>query len=172
MDEESFLRVYGGIYENSPWIARQAWLQGGESLDKVEGLHRAMKSVVEKSSREARLALIRAHPRLAVKTRVGKALTEASAKEQAGAGLDQCSEEEFATFQRLNDAYVDKFGFPFVIAIRGLGRAAILAAFQRRIENDFDTEFETAIDQIHRIAWLRLMDLAEDGHNTASLTAR
>ncbi len=158
---EAFMEIYGGIYEHSPWIAENAWqTRAGASIDSVDGLHAAMKKAVDNADRSAKLALICAHPDLAGKAAQRGALTEESLSEQSGAGLDQCSPEEFAEFQSLNAAYKDKFGFPFIIAVKGLNRRDILAAFRARLDHDRETEFVTAINQIHRIAMLRLAELA------------
>ncbi|MCJ9430592.1 2-oxo-4-hydroxy-4-carboxy-5-ureidoimidazoline decarboxylase [Kordiimonas marina] len=162
MDETSFLATFGGIYEHSPWIAEAAWAgREGDSLDTVEGLAAAMKAAVDAASEDAKLKLICAHPDLAGKAAIRGDLTVESRSEQAGAGLDQCSAEEFATFRSLNAAYKEKFGFPFIIAVKGLDRQGILAAFRARLNHDRTQEFETALDQIHRIAGFRLAELAE-----------
>jgi OHCU decarboxylase len=124
-------------------------------LDEPDALAQAMRVEVDTAPEEVKLALIRAHPELASRTR----MAEASVNEQSGAGLDQCSATEFEAFRRFNGAYNAKFGFPFVVAVKGLTRADILAAFQARLANDAATEFATAIAQIHRIAGLRLGDL-------------
>ena len=151
-DRDAFVARYGGVYEHSPWVAERAWDGGApEAGDVVPALRR----VVERAGHAAQLALLRAHPDLAGRLGVG-ALTADSAAEQAGAGLDQCSEAEFAEFTALNARYVERFGFPFIIAVRGLDRAAILAAFRRRVEGDPEAEFRTALDQVHRIAALRI----------------
>jgi len=143
-----FLARYGGVYEASPWVAEACW-------PPPDDLPAAMRAVVDAASREQKLALIRAHPELASRTK----MAEASVKEQADVGLDQCSPEEFEAFQRLNAAYNARFGFPFIYAVKGATRAEILAAFEARLENDPETEFVTAIAQIHRIAGFRLADL-------------
>lgn len=148
MTRDEFLTRYGGIYEHSPWVAEACW-------PPPEDLAGAMRAVVDAAPREQKLALIRAHPELASRTK----MAQASVKEQAGVGLDQCSPEEFAAFQRLNAAYNARFGFPFIYAVKGATRAMILAAFEDRLHNDPETEFETAIAQIHRIAGFRLADL-------------
>jgi OHCU decarboxylase len=114
-----------------------------------------MRQIVEAAPREQRLALIRAHPQLAVAGR----MAEASVQEQRGAGLDQCSPQELADFQRLNAAYLGRFGHPFIVAVKGLSRGDILAAFAARLGNDAETEFATAMTQIHRIAGFRLAAL-------------
>ena len=155
LGEEQFLAVYGGIYEHSPWVAQAVW-DARPLPDTVDALHAAMKAAVDAAPRERRLALIRAHPDLAGRAAVAGALSTASTAEQAGAGLDRCSPDEFAAFQELNTAYKARFGFPFVIAVRGLDRGGILDTFRRRPANDADTEFDTAIEQIHTIARLRL----------------
>lgn len=155
LGEEQFLAVYGGIYEHSPWVAQAVW-DARPLPDTVDALHAAMKAAVDAAPRERRLALIRAHPDLAGRAAVAGALSTASTAEQAGAGLDRCSPDEFAAFQELNTAYKARFGFPFVIAVRGLDRGGILDTFRRRLANDADTEFDTAIEQIHTIARLRL----------------
>lgn len=157
---DAFMETYGGIYEHSPWIAESAWqAKSGTSIDSVDGLHAAMKQAVNDADRTAKLALVCAHPDLAGKAAQRGTLTEDSKSEQSGAGLDQCSADEFAEFQSLNGAYKEKFGFPFIIAVKGLDRTAILAAFRARLAHDRETEFETAITQIHRIALLRLSNL-------------
>jgi len=148
MDRAGFLARFGGVYEASPWVAEACW-------PLPEDLAAAMRAVVDAAPRERKLALIRAHPELASRAR----MADASVKEQAGAGLDQCSPEEFDAFQRFNAAYNARFGFPFIVAVKGLTRADILAAFEARLGNDPETEFETAIAQIHRIAGFRLADL-------------
>lgn len=147
-----FIARFGHIYEASPWVAEGAWPDPPADL---EGLARAMAAVVDAAPRERQLALIRAHPELASRTK----MADASVREQAGVGLDQCSADEFEAFQRLNAAYNARFGFPFIYAVKGATRGDILAAFEARLGNDPETEFATAIAQIHRIAGFRLADL-------------
>jgi 2-oxo-4-hydroxy-4-carboxy-5-ureidoimidazoline decarboxylase len=113
------------------------------------------------ATRERQLALIRAHPDLAGRAAIAGELTAASSAEQASAGLDRCTPEEFARFQELNDSYKGRFGFPFILAIKGRTRAGILAAFEQRLDNTPAAEFEEALRQIARIARLRLEDLVE-----------
>jgi OHCU decarboxylase len=158
LSRQAFVARFGGIYEHSPWIAEAVWGETGpgSECDTVAGLANAMATVLAAAPDKAKLALIRAHPDLAGKAAMARALTADSASEQAGAGLDRCTPEEFARFQQLNAAYKTKFGFPFIIAVRGLGRAEILAAFERRLGNVADTEFETALGEINKIARLRL----------------
>ena len=160
LDRAGFLARYGGVYEHSPWIAGAVWDEGAAS-DDVEALAGAMAARVEAAGEAAQLALLRAHPDLAGKLAVRGELTADSTSEQAAAGLDRCSPEEFEEFQWLNDAYTARFGFPFILAVKGHDRAAILDAFRRRVGHDPASEFREALDQVHRIARLRLVALAD-----------
>lgn len=167
LEPSEYLDYVGGIYEHSPWIAEAA-LQSPGDIGTVGGLHAAMKTAVECADDEAKLALLCAHPELACAPAEASSLTAESQSEQAGAGLQHCTPEEFAEFQRLNKAYMEKFGFPFIIAVKGLDRQEILEAFRKRIENDRDTEFDTAIEQVHKIARLRLQALRDRLNGDAS----
>lgn len=162
MSEAEFVEAFGGVYEHSPWVARGTWRRGAEA-DTVEDLAAALAATVDAADREQKLALIRAHPDLAGRAAVRGELSAESGREQAGAGIDQCSEQEYERFKSLNEAYKAKFGFPFVMAVRGADRHAVLSAFAARLENDAGSEFERAIAEIHRIARLRLNDLAAHG---------
>ena len=155
MSEQAFIDRFGGIYEHSPWVAELAAAVLGDDAD-MDEIARVMADCVDNASRERQLELIRAHPDLAGRAQVAGELTAESTEEQSSAGLDQCTPDEFASFQRLNDVYHEKFGFPFVMAVRGSSRAEILEAFEKRLNNDYDVEFETALVEIHRIARLRL----------------
>jgi OHCU decarboxylase len=153
LSHRAFLALFGPVYEGSPWAAEAVWPQvEAGRLDDPERLAEAMRMAVNAAPRELRLALIRAHPELAS----GGRMAQASVKEQAGAGLDQCSPAELAAFQRLNADYAGRFGHPFVVAVKGLSRADILARFEARLANDPETEFATAMAEIHQIAALRL----------------
>ncbi|WP_346796193.1 2-oxo-4-hydroxy-4-carboxy-5-ureidoimidazoline decarboxylase [Halomonas sp. Bachu 37] len=157
LDREQFLAHYGDIFEHSPWVAEQAWEQGLTSEhDYPDSLAETMGKCLQQADTEQQIAVIRAHPDLAGKAAISGDLTRDSASEQAGAGLDQCTPQEFKTFERLNQAYKEKFGFPFVIAVKGLDRHVILAEFERRLGNDLSTERRTAVEQIIKIARLRL----------------
>jgi 2-oxo-4-hydroxy-4-carboxy-5-ureidoimidazoline decarboxylase len=158
MKELEFVRRYGGIYEHSPWVAEMAATLVDDSAD-VDVIARVMADCVDNASRDRQLALIRAHPDLAGKAAVAGELGEDSGSEQTSAGLDRCSPQEYARFQALNAAYRRKFGFPFVMAVRNSTREQILAAFESRLENDYDEEFETALVEIHNIARMRLVAL-------------
>jgi OHCU decarboxylase len=154
-NKAAFVARYGGIYEHSAWVAEQSVIEAGKVQD-IEELATLLAECVDNSSQERRLALIKAHPDLAGHAAIAGELTEASNEEQASAGIDQCSPEEFARFQDLNERYKAKFDFPFVMAVRKSNRHEILAAFETRLSNDSDDEFEQAIAEIHKIARLRL----------------
>lgn len=161
MNKNDFLAAFGGVYEASPWVAEAVWPEAktGDADDLVS-LQKLMREAVESAGREKQMALVRAHPELAGRAAVAGEMTEESKSEQKGAGLDQCSPEEFAEFMTLNERYNEKFGFPFIIAVKGHDRQSILTAFRKRIENDVDAEFKTALEQIHRIAAIRLSAIA------------
>ena len=152
----AFVERFGAIYEHSPWVAERVEALIDAADPDLEQLARLMADSVDNASRQQQLALINAHPDLAGKAQIAGELTADSSSEQASAGLDRCSAEEYAQFQSLNTAYRDKFGFPFIMAVRNSSRQEILDAFAERLQNDYDMEFETALQQIHRIARLRL----------------
>lgn len=161
MSEEEFVERFGGIYEHSAWVAEEAWRNGlTEKQDSVDGLAAAMGRVVDQAETAKKGALINAHPDLAGKLAVSGGLTEHSTAEQASAGIDQCSPEEFDRFQALNDAYKERFGMVFIMAVKGSNREEILAAFEARVTHSPEEEFERAIREIHKIARLRLLDIA------------
>lgn len=157
-DRTTFLTRFGGIYEHSPWVAEAAWDQGLDGSDPL-ALVDPMRFIVESAGQDRQITLLRAHPDLAGKLSLAD-LTEDSASEQSGAGLDRCSPEELAEFQRLNDAYKDRFRFPFILAVKGHDRGSILEQFRRRIANTPDSEFREALNQVHHIARFRLEDIA------------
>ena len=160
---EKFVSLFGGVFEHSPFIAERAFDAGAivEPLS-ANGVHAALVAIFRDASETERLGILCAHPDLAGKLAIAGGLTEDSRQEQAGAGLDRLSAEEHARFTALNSAYVTKFGFPFIIAVKGLDKADILAAFGTRIDNDRDTEFDTATAQVEKIALLRLKSLLAD----------
>lgn len=160
MNEQAFVDTYGGVYEHSPWVARQAYREGISSLE-PGWLAIAFARQVDGATLERKLELIRAHPDLAGRAAVRGELTAASSAEQAGAGIDQCSSEEFARFEALNQEYRGKFGFPFIMAVKGSNRHAILAAFAARIGNEYQDEFDTAMGEIHKIARFRLDEISQ-----------
>ncbi len=157
MKKDTFVEAFGGIFEHSPWVAKRAYkLELGPVHDTAAGLHNALCRAFRSASEEERLGVLTAHPDLAGKLAQAERLTEASTEEQASAGLDALTDEERTTFEKLNSDYTGKFGFPFIIAVKDNTKASILEAFQRRIENDRDTEFAEACRQVERIARLRL----------------
>lgn len=158
MDRDGFLARFGPVFEHSPWIAEAAW-QAGPPPDTAEGLHAVMVGVLRAAPRERQLDLLNAHPDLAGKLAVNGELTADSSAEQASAGLDRCTPDEFARFTALNDAYRARFGFPFILAVKGRSPAEILAAFERRAGNTPEEEFAEALAQVERITLLRLKDL-------------
>jgi allantoate deiminase/N-carbamoyl-L-amino-acid hydrolase len=161
-DVTAFTATLHGIYEHSPWIPERAAAQ--RPFANITALKLAMQAVVSSAAREEQLGLIRAHPELAGKAAISGELTAESTGEQAKAGLNNCSPEEFATLQKLNADYNKKFGFPFILAVKGadgqgLSRQAIIATFSRRLKNQFDDELAEALRQIGRIAEMRTNDL-------------
>jgi OHCU decarboxylase len=160
MDRPTFVARFGGVFEHSPWIAERAHaLELGPAHDTAIGTHNALARIFRSAGEPERLGVLTAHPDLAGKLAAAKRLTPESTAEQAGAGLDSLTDAERARFTELNDAYVAKFGFPFIIAVRGLTKDDILAAFEARIANDRATEYATACAQVERIAYLRLKDM-------------
>lgn len=160
MDRAAFLARFGHVFEHSPWVPEAAFDAGlTPANDTAEGLHAAMVSVLRAAPRERQLALLNAHPDLAGKLAMSGELTADSTSEQASAGLDRCTPDEYRRFTELNDAYKGKFGFPFILAVKGKSRAEILQAFERRIHNTPEEEFGTALGQVERITLLRLKDL-------------
>jgi OHCU decarboxylase len=161
MTRAQFVQRFGGVYEHFPAIAEAVWERGLTEADATPaGLAASMATVAAGLSEAEKLTLIRNHPDLAGKLGVAN-LTADSRSEQAGAGLDRCTPKEFARFQALNEAYKDKFAFPFIMAVAGKDRQDIIAAFERRIGNDRETEFRTALSEIDKIAAIRLHTLAK-----------
>ena len=156
MPPAQFAEALHGMFEHSPWVAER--VVDRRPFASVLDLHAAMTSAVAAASSDEQLALIRAHPELAGRARVRDALTAESAREQSGAGLDSCTPEEFSRLHELNRAYADKFGFPFIIAVRGHDRASIIDAFAKRMQNPLAAERQEALGQIGRIAFFRLAD--------------
>jgi OHCU decarboxylase len=154
---DDFTQLYGSVFEHSEWVAERAFRRElGPAHDTATGLHAVMCQVFRAASPDERLGVLRAHPDLAGKLAAARRLTEASAAEQASAGLDALTDAERAEFTAMNVAYVEKFGFPFIIAVRDNSKAEILAAFRQRLGNDRDTELAAACRQVERIAELRL----------------
>ncbi|MES0884163.1 allantoinase PuuE [Roseibium sp. SCP14] len=160
MAREEFVERFGSIFEHSPWIAERAFdLELGPAHDCAAGVLNALCRKFRTASEEKRLGVLTAHPDLAGKLAQAGRLTAESTSEQASAGLDLLTDDERETFTRLNDAYVEKHGFPFIIAVRDNNKVSIMEAFKRRIDNDRATEFNEACRQVERIAYHRLKDL-------------
>lgn len=160
MDRDAFIARFGGIFEHSPWIAERAHgLELGPAHDTALGLHNALCRMFRSAARDERLGVLVAHPDLAGKLAAAKRLTAESTSEQASAGLDALTDAERARFTEMNETYVAKHGFPFIIAVRDYDKAGIMACFETRINNDTETEFATACAQVERIAEFRLKDI-------------
>jgi 2-oxo-4-hydroxy-4-carboxy-5-ureidoimidazoline decarboxylase len=151
-----FVECLGDIYEESPWVAEQSAPE--RPFASVGELHETMRQTVEDASDDEQLALLRAHPDLGEQTE----MTDASESEQAAAGLDELGPDQFETFQRLNDRYREKFGFPFIMAVKNETPDTIQAAMERRVKQSESEEFRTALDEVHKIAGLRLDGLVSE----------
>jgi 2-oxo-4-hydroxy-4-carboxy-5-ureidoimidazoline decarboxylase len=155
--KDDFVGALANIFEYSPWIAEQA--ASARPFAGVNQLFEAMKAAVDRAPPELRLALIKAHPDLANKTQRAAGLTAESSAEQNSVGLDRLSDAEYEAFERVNNAYRDKFGFPYIVCVRRHTRDSILRDFERRLPNDAQTETQKSIDEIYRIAALRVDQL-------------
>ncbi len=160
MDRETFTRAVGPIFEHSPWIAEATWPK--RPFSNIEELHGALCETVRESGEERQLALIRAHPDLVGRAALAGTLTRESTGEQASAGLSKLTPDEIGLFQKQNAAYRAKFDFPFVICARLNKKEAILAGFERRLNNSRSQEIQTALEEIFKIAELRLRDLTQE----------
>jgi 2-oxo-4-hydroxy-4-carboxy-5-ureidoimidazoline decarboxylase len=156
MNRTGFATTLGFAFELSPWVVERAY--DAAPFASLEALHAAMMAVLEASPQADKLSLIRAHPELAGKAAIAKTLTAESNAEQASAGLDRLTAEEFARFHVLNAAYGERFGFPFIIAVRLNDKTSILAAMEARLSNDHAAEVAEALRQIGLISKLRLQD--------------
>lgn len=162
MDRDDFVATLAGIFERSPWIPEAVF--GARPFPSVAALHRLMVDAVEAAPQDDRLTLLKAHPELAAKADRKAPLTAESTAEQASAGLDTLDTDEGARLSAANWLYRQRFGFPFIIAVRGQrDRAAILRAIDTRTENSESQEIETAIAEVAKIAWFRLSDLIAGG---------
>jgi 2-oxo-4-hydroxy-4-carboxy-5-ureidoimidazoline decarboxylase len=156
-DRAGFTAALGAIFEHSPWIPERTW--SARPFASVDVLHAALCATLGAASGAEQLAFIRAHPELAGKAAIRGELTQASNREQSGAGLDRCTPEEYARLHALNAGYGARFGFPFILAVRGYDRAGVLAELERRLGNAREAELAEALRQIERIARFRLGDL-------------
>ena len=154
MTAQAFLGALGGVFEHSPWIAEGALAT--RPFANIVELHEAMTNTVKRASRERQLALLNAHPELAGKEAQAGALTSSSAAEQASVGLNALSRQEIEALARWNRAYREKFGFPFIIAVRRYTKASIFSEIERRLANDPQTELNACLEQVFLITRLRL----------------
>jgi 2-oxo-4-hydroxy-4-carboxy-5-ureidoimidazoline decarboxylase len=154
MTPQAFVGALGGVFEHSPWIAELAFV--ARPFGSVVALHEAMVRAVKQAPRERQLALLKAHPELAGREAQAGTLTSSSTAEQASAGLSALSREEVQTLARWNREYREKFGFPFVIAVRRLTKASIFSEIERRLANDTETELDAGLEQVFDITRLRL----------------
>jgi len=160
LSKSEFIKVFANIFENASWIAEELYNQ--KPFDNFEALSSKILNIFETTSRDKQLKILNAHPDLANKTKISL-LTPDSLKEQASAGLDQCTEEEFDEFKHLNEQYKKKFGFPFILAVKEKTKIEILNNFRKRISSDPEIEFDEAVKQVKQIASLRLKELNNKG---------
>ena len=160
LGKQDFVALFGSVFEHSPWIAEGAYdAERSPAMDTPRGLHTALAMQFRKATRDQRLGVLNAHPDLAGKLAKAKRLTTASTSEQASAGLDALSEADQQHFTRLNDAYTEKFSFPFILAVKGLAAPEIKQIFEQRLNNSQEQEFAEACQQVEKIAELRINDL-------------
>ena len=158
LSQSKFIKVFANIFENTEWIAKELYNQ--IPFNDFEELSSKILDIFETASKEKKLKILNAHPDLANKTKISL-LTPDSLKEQNNAGLDQCTEEEFNEFNKLNDAY-KKFCFPFILAVRGKTKIEILNNFKKRVSSDPEIEFNEAVRQVKQIASFRLKELKSE----------
>jgi len=158
-NQAAFARILGPVFEHSPWVAERTWSK--RPFDSLDALHQALCQTVRATAEEEKLALIQAHPDLVGRAALAGGLTASSAHEQASAGLDKLSPEEIKLFAAFNNVYQDRFGFPFVVCARLNKKAAILEGFRTRLQHSRTEEIQRALDEIGRIAYLRLLDLIQ-----------
>ena len=159
LSKSEFIKVFANIFENARWIAEELYDQ--KPFGDFKELSSKILNIFETTTKEKQLKILKAHPNLADKTKIGL-LTPDSLKEQTNAGLDQCTEEEFNEFKKLNETY-KKFGFPFILAIKEKTKIEILDNFRKRISSDPKIEFKEAVKQVKQIASFRLKELNNKG---------
>jgi 2-oxo-4-hydroxy-4-carboxy-5-ureidoimidazoline decarboxylase len=155
MQKDVFVGKVGWVFEHSPWVAEKAW-ESRPFQSRVE-LFKTMVTVVQKAGESLQLALLRAHPDLGTRLK----MSEVSQKEQAGVGLDKLTKEQFDEFVALNQRYVTKFGFPFIMAVKGQNKDTILSAMKERVEYSYEEECNTALKEVYKIAGFRLNDIID-----------
>jgi OHCU decarboxylase len=152
MNKEEFIKRVGWVFEHSPWVATLAW--GRLPFQSREQLLQTMIEIVQNADKSLQLSLLRAHPDLGTRFKI----SEVSQKEQSGVGLDKLSNDEFTEFVSLNQNYVKKYEFPFIMAVKGQSKETILSAMKERINNTYEDEYETALNEVYKIAGFRLVD--------------
>ncbi|GBQ31570.1 2-oxo-4-hydroxy-4-carboxy-5-ureidoimidazoline decarboxylase [Gluconacetobacter azotocaptans] len=165
LDAEGFVTLFGPLFEHSPWVAERA--ASLRPFAGPEAMLATMKALVDGATEAEKLALVRAHPELARRAGLDPTLTQASATEQASAGLDRLSTQEYGRFNQLNDAYAARFAMPFVICVRLSDKAFILSEMERRVAHTPEQELDTALVEIGKIAGLRLVDILAKLERTA-----
>ena len=158
LSEIQFIKIFANIFENSQFMAEDLYKKKGEGFKNFDDLTNKMMDIFDHTTKEQKLKILNSHPDLANKTKVSS-LTDDSKKEQQNAGLDSCTKEEFNEFKKLNDLYKKKFGFPFILAVKGKDKIEFLSNFQTRVNSEPQIEFEEAVKQVKKIASLRLEQL-------------
>lgn len=156
MGQQEFIEKIGWVFEHTPWVAEKAF--SSQPFESVKDLHQKMVNIVKEGDKEVQLALINAHPDLGARIK----MTESSVNEQKGAGLDSLTEEEFVNLSTLNKRYLEKFGFPFILAVKGHTKETIYQAMEQRIHHEKEQEFQTALLEIYKIVGFRLEDLVKE----------
>ena len=159
MEGKKIINLLKGIYEHSAWVPEKLLSENISEIKTKEELELMMKKIVDNSTETEKLNLIKAHPELGKKLQKKEKLTKFSKEEQKSAGLDQCSDEEFEILTNLNNTYRSKFEFPFILAVKGLNKNQIIDNMKKRVNNSKSEEFKTAMNEIHKIAQLRIKDL-------------
>tara|TARA_S200000501_G_C20822614_1_gene743554 strand:+ start:861 stop:1382 length:522 start_codon:yes stop_codon:yes gene_type:complete len=158
-EKSEFISLFESIYEHSNWVIKNVIEGESSNPNTMIELKSAMKKIVDKSSDSLKIKLLRSHPELGIKKNQLSNLTASSQEEQKSAGLDQCSEEEYKEIKQLNKIYKKKFKFPFIIAVKGLNRSDVIDSMSIRVKNNYEEEFLTAINEVHKIAKIRLESL-------------
>ena len=153
--KSKFISLFESIYEHSDWVIKNVIEDKSNIPNTIYELKLKMKNEVDNSSENLKLKLLRSHPELGIKKNEISSLTQSSQAEQKSAGLDQCSEEEYEEIKSLNKSYKEKFQFPFIIAVKGLNRLDIIKSMKKRVDNNYEEEFLTAINEVHKIAKIR-----------------
>lgn len=169
LGKEDLVSKLGNVYEHSPWVA-EALADQNLSITSVTELATAMKQIVEDASEEKKMDLIRSHPDLCQKVEKLSSLTKESQAEQSSAGLQSLTDNEMEIFTKTNDAYVAKFGFPFILAVRNVTKQRVLAALQGRVKNSKEDEIVSAMMEIHKIAWMRILSMVNTDDAQGFLT--